>query len=131
MDSIIDFKQFPNLDVGQRNGATDYIDYLKWDEVKESVMVGVDKFRRKFIVFKMLVNDTIPVMQTFFQRYTDGKSWVGCGHATKHNLLFTEGGMNTDQFRLLNTIASGKRVSLEDNPKVRRQSTIFKVVKLF
>ena len=39
MDSIIDFTQFPNLDVGQRNGATDYIDYLKWDEVKESVMV--------------------------------------------------------------------------------------------
>ena len=74
MNDAIDFKQFPVINVGQRNGPTDYIDYLSWDEVKHPVMVGTDKFKRHFMVVKMTVDDN-KVMQTFF----NGTPMEQCG----------------------------------------------------
>ena len=111
MNNTIDFKQFPVIDVGQRNGPTDYIDYLSWNEIKYPVMVGADKFKRHFMVVKMTVDDK-KVMQTFFQRYTNGVMWMPCGHAT--DLLLNVTPMKKD-FNLIKDIIEGKKIKLDIN----------------
>lgn len=110
MDNFINFQNYPSLDVGNRNGATDYIDYLKWDDVKHPVMTGVDKFKRKFIVVKMKVGSA-KVMQTFFQRYTGGTLWMPCGHAT--DLLLNVRRMTDNDFKLIKNIIEGKTITLD------------------
>ena len=112
MNDAIDFKQFPVIHVGQRNGPTDYIDYLSWNEVKHPVMVGTDKFKRHFIVVKMTVDDK-KVMQTFFQRYTNGTMWMPCGHAT--DLLLNVTPMKEKDFKLVKDIIKGKKITLDIN----------------
>ena len=129
MDKVIDFKLYPTFDVKNRNGVTDYIDYLRWNEIDHSVMVGVDKFRRKFMVVKMLVNDDQKVMQTFFQRYTDGSGWMGCGHATSSNLIDTIGGMTNEQFVLIKNILTGSNISIKEEH--RPTDIKFKNVRLY
>ena len=42
-----------SLDIGERMGMTDYIDFLTQDEVPKNVMKGVDYYRRKFITIKI------------------------------------------------------------------------------
>lgn len=112
MNTVIDFAQFPVIDVGNRNGKTDYIDYLSWDEVKHPVMVGTDKFKRNFMVVKMTVDDT-KIMQTFFQRYTNGSVWMPCGHATE--LLLNVRLMTKKDFNLIKNIIEGNNVKLDIN----------------
>lgn len=102
MEDFYNRLDVPILDVGNRIGSTDYIDYIKLDEVTNSVMKGRDIFRRKFIVVKFKVDNEC-YLQTFFQRYTNGSMWMGCGHATI-NLIDTCGGMDKDQVSFINNV---------------------------
>ena len=95
LESLYDELDVPILDIGDRQGDTDYIDFLTLDEVTEPVMKGIDKFSRKFIVVKFMVDEE-KLMQTFFQRYTEGSLWMGCGHSTR-NLIDTQGGIKEEQ----------------------------------
>ena len=52
-------------------------------------------------------------MQTFFQRYTQGSQWQGCGHATP-SFLETSGGINLDQLNLIKDLMDDKQVYLEE-----------------
>ena len=105
--------QVPKLDLGSRKGWTDYIDFITWDEVKYSVMKGIDCLGRKFIVVKFLV-DKSKIMQTFFQRYSNGEGWMGCGHATI-NLIDTSGYMNIEQMDFIRRIIEGETVKINEN----------------
>ncbi len=102
----------PILDIGNRMGATQYLDFLSWDEVTYPVMKGTDIYGRYFIVIKMLVNDK-KIMQTFFKRYSDGKGWMGCGHATA-NLIETPGCMKEAQIQLIKDIINEKNPILKE-----------------
>jgi hypothetical protein len=62
-------KNYPRLDLKGRMGGTDYIDFLRWNEVNHPVMWGIDRYNRLFFVIKGYVNGK-RVLQTFFQRYT-------------------------------------------------------------
>ena len=68
MDKKIDFRHYPLLNIQCRQGSTDYIDFIKWDEVIYPVMVGIDKFKRKFMVIKFWINNR-QIMQTFSKIY--------------------------------------------------------------
>ena len=104
----------PNLDIGNRHGVTDYIDFIRIDEVTHSVMKGIDKYCRKFIVIKFIV-DGEHIMQTFFQRYNTGKLWMGCGHFTRQ-LIDTTGGIKDNQIILItNIIINGNAIILKDH----------------
>jgi len=98
----------PILNVNQRMGWTSYIDFITWKEVTHPIMKGIDICRRKFIVIKMVVNQ-VRIMQTFFQRYTGGEGWMGCGHATT-NLIDTSGGMTAEQIEFI------KKITNEESP---------------
>ena len=69
----------------------------------------LDCYSRKFIVVKFVVNQ-IRIMQTFFQRYTNGNCWMGCGHSTI-NLIDTSGGMRDNQVDFIRNIIKRKNVN--------------------
>jgi hypothetical protein len=103
----------PILDLGLRKGYTQYIDFITWNEVKHSVMKGIDCCQRKFIVMKFKI-DNQELMQTFFQRYTGGIGWMGCGHATP-NFIDTSGCLKQEQIDFLLEILNGnKKIITED-----------------
>lgn len=118
-----DFNQYvknldcPILDIGQRQGNTYYIDFIKFEEVTSPIMKGIDKFSRPFIVIKvngkLTDGSNIQLFQTFFQRYTDENLWMGCGHYGL-NLITTYGGMKSDQFKLIIDLINGKVCQIED-----------------
>ena len=68
-DIILKYKSLPNLNIGKRNGMTDYIDFIQFNEV-DTIAKGTDWFGRVFIVIKCVI-DNRPIMQTFFQRYSN------------------------------------------------------------
>jgi hypothetical protein len=109
------------LDVRDRFGDTNYIDFIKQSEVTENIMKGVDDNERPFIVFKAeLVYNTNntntkiikKTFTTFFQRYTDNKLlWHTCGD--DGDLLFdSNGGANLVQIKLIEELLKNKYIDL-------------------
>jgi hypothetical protein len=54
------------LDIGQRTGSTDYIDFVRSHEMRYEVMIGRDIFKRSFVCVRHPTG-----VLTFFQRYSD------------------------------------------------------------
>ena len=64
-------------------GGTDYIDCIKPKNLTNSIMVGVDFFRRPFITIKYKYQTKKERIGriTVFQRYSESKTqWVKCNH---------------------------------------------------
>lgn len=107
-------KNLPKLDIGLREGSTDYIDFLEWSEINYPAMYGIDCYNRPFFVLKFRIDNEF-FMQTFFQRYSDNiYDWRGCGHATE-NLINGFSGLNNHhkQF-LMDLISNGENIIDED-----------------
>jgi hypothetical protein len=103
----------PTLYLGNKQGNTAYIDFITLDDMTHSIMRGIDMYNRRFIVIKMIINNT-PLMQTFFQRYIESEGfWMGAGHHGGH-LIATEGGMKDNQFKLIDNIINDKIVKIEE-----------------
>ena len=104
MNKIIS-KDYPILDIKDKNGDTDYLDFIKYTDISNSISIGKDKFNRPFYVIRANIikadNSTESTLETFFQRYTDLENlWHGCGH-DGHYFISTEGGMNIKQAMFL------------------------------
>ena len=129
IQSILNY-DCPILDISEREGMTSYIDFIEEREMGENtVMKGIDCFRRPFLVIKATVdllasaaaprasaaapkNDYIHTFSTFFQRYSnDSLAWQCCGHYG-FLLMATEGGMRHEQFKLLNQLLYEKSVTI-------------------
>lgn len=115
------------LDIKDKRGNTDYIDFIKQSDVTTSLTKGIDVFKRPFLILLGILHfDSgdevdIEVFQTFFQRYTNNQTlWVGCGHRGI-NLMETSGGMSEAQITLLQELIINKKVTVlvEDFPKYR------------
>lgn len=109
---------FTNLDLRDRVGSTGYIDFIKPDELHESIdlMKGVDSSFRNFFVFKarFLFSDGtyFDTFSIFFQRYYDNELlWHCCGHYGIY-LMNTVGGTNNLQFRLIEELFTKKNIQL-------------------
>jgi hypothetical protein len=107
----------PILDIGNREGRTGYIDFIKIDEFNEPFNKGFDKFGRKFISFR--VDMEYPdgtIMETFttlFQRHTDTESlWMVAGAYRK--LFDTEGGTTLCQFQFLLKMFRDKTIDITE-----------------
>jgi hypothetical protein len=118
---VLELDKFPKLDIGNRMGTTDYIDFLKMEEITHPIMTGLDIFKRYFIVMKLLVDGRI-VLQTIFQRYSDNLSdWRGCGHFSPNVLLFSScSNITVDTFELILSLLKGEEniiIKKEHNPE--------------
>jgi hypothetical protein len=73
---IFNLETLPILDLGDRSGATDYIDFIKPENLTAPVMKGLDIHKRPFISLKIKRKDHDEVfVTTIFQRYTDHTRW--------------------------------------------------------
>ena len=111
-------KNLPILELGDRVGATQYIDFINKSEVTHPVMKGTDCYNRKFIVIKVIVDKKLCI-QTFFQRYDDSNQlWMGAiVRGNCYSLLDTCGGMLYSQAELLKDVIEEKQVRLEEKHK--------------
>ena len=128
---LIQIPDIPVLDIGRRIGHTEYIDFLKWDEVEYPVMKGIDVYKRHFIVVKMIVNGN-KIMETYFQRQTnDVNFWMACGHATR-GFLDTRGSeLIKGQIELLKKVINGENVLIEKKHNTKYGDFIGDYVRLF
>ena len=102
----------PVLNIGNRQGSTDYIDFITDDEVTSPIMTGVDMFNRRFIVIKAEIEGiNRKFMQTFFQRYTNGDMWIS---DFRNNFIETVGGLTEDQILLIQDLLDGEEVVIEE-----------------
>lgn len=112
--SQIYLHECPTLDVGNKNGHTGYIDYIRQTDFSQNVVKGCDSFGRQFIVFRADFvsenGDTKKTFTTFFKRYSDRETLY---HAAGHDglLLFrTEGGTTVEQMQFLLDLLEKKEV---------------------
>lgn len=121
----------PVLDIGLKNGSTGYLDFIKPDELGlNNIMKGKDCLSRPFIVFRAEYEypDGLKkkTFTTFFQRYSDNKLlWHCCGHYGI-NLMYTEGGTNTEQIKMLYELFSSGEYKI-DKDKIQEQRLNFKI----
>jgi hypothetical protein len=104
MNEIIS-KNYTILDIKDKNGDTDYLDFIKYTDISSPVTIGKDKFNRSFFVIRANIikadNSTESTLETFFQRYTDCYDlWHGCGH-DGHYFISTQGGIDKNQAMFL------------------------------
>lgn len=112
MSKLMHEKEFPYLDIKERTGWTDYIDFIDEKELTSPVMRGVDIFRRKFITIMVKIEGEI-YSQTFFQRYTDGLGWMG-GRIGRE-IFSTCGGMKDFHYNFIdNLITNGEALLTKD-----------------
>lgn len=73
--------KFPIINIGDKVGHTDYIDFLRPNDLSFPIMRGVDTFKRPFISLRYIdrrYNET--KVETFFQRYSDDYlTWTSGG----------------------------------------------------
>jgi hypothetical protein len=101
----------PNLDIGDREGITGYIDFIDTSEFVEPFNKGIDKYERKFVSLRANIEyedgTTKETFTTLFQRYYKRENlWMGAGRNT--HLFATDGGSNLQQLQLvLNLLKEG------------------------
>lgn len=71
----------PLLDIGDKMGGTDYIDFIRCEDMSAPVMVGTDSFKRKFVAMRIHVpiESGHSFVLTPFQRYTDSAGFWSYG----------------------------------------------------
>lgn len=94
------FNQLPVLDIGNREGSTGYIDFLRPADLTAPIMRGTDRYGRPFISMKLHERATGgEAVITIFQRYVEGGRWTYGGNFPSPGNFFN--GVFTDQDRAL------------------------------
>lgn len=107
------------LDIGDNVGDTGYIDFINLNDVKYSIMKGIDVHYRNFLTIKAYFlyddNTTENTFTTIFQRYTDNNlCYMACGHYGKI-FLHSSGGLDIEQLELINSLIKEKKINLNDD----------------
>lgn len=117
--SSIQKLDFPNFDIGNKIGFTNYIDFIQPNELVDgiNIMKGRDIYSRFFLIFKAIFEfedgTTFPTFSTFFQRYTQDESlYHCCGHHGIY-IMNTEGGTNLNQFQFIEELVTNGVVNLD------------------
>jgi hypothetical protein len=75
------YDTLPLLDIGNKIGYTDYIDFIRAEDMNHPIMKGIDIFGRKFIAIKVKTRNTQTnefkeIVGTFFQRYSNTNQYA-------------------------------------------------------
>ena len=75
----------------QFNGSTDYLDNISPDYLDNKIMIGIDKFKRSFIVLKIFYNNFCST-SVLFQRYTNiTNSWTHASYGSFEIITWATG----------------------------------------
>ena len=89
-------------------GSTDYIDCIFKNDTNNSIMIGIDKYRRPFITIKITDGKKISV-NTLFQRYSNRSYPIvfgTCYHYNIHKTLLKE-----EEIEIYDKIIKGNSVN--------------------
>lgn len=123
--------EIPIMDIGDNVGHTMYIDFIDAEDMDFPIMCGKDRYGRKFLVIKGLMElfdennqlvNSVNACQTFFQRYPNEKVYVGASNFG-NNFLITDGGLNKIQIEALERLVQNKKLEIDmtsDQPKYIR-----------
>lgn len=106
------------LNIQDKEGYTGYIDFIKKSNLNNNiVMKGLDKFNRRFLVFKaeFIYPDgkIIQSFTTFFQRYDNNLGiWHTCGNDGQL-LMSSDGGMTKQQMLFIKQLLYEKTINLD------------------
>jgi hypothetical protein len=67
------YEKLPILDIDNKQGATEYIDFIKKEDMAHPIMRGLDVLGRRFFALRTESNCVV-----FFERYSDSSTWLGC-----------------------------------------------------
>lgn len=88
LTKMIGEKELPILDLGKKVGHTDYIDFVRVDDVSAPIMRGVDVYRRPFVTIRVIDRETNKMgVHTLFRRYTDEISNTWCCGSCYKNII--------------------------------------------
>jgi hypothetical protein len=75
----VDIDKIPILDLGNKSGITNYIDFVTVEDVNAPIMKGIDVYKRPFLTLRIQdrLENTVSV-HTIFRRYTDASSETWC-----------------------------------------------------
>jgi len=105
----IELKDIPVLDLGNRGGSTDYIDFLSSDEMTAPIMQGIDKFNRRFMSFNIVSQDGGRGVITAFQRYTNSdKPWCIGGDVYRGDQRLSPSNRHPVPYKWLGLVVEGK-----------------------
>jgi hypothetical protein len=109
-------KDYPVL-ITTLEGHTGYIDFIEYSDVSSPVTKGYDIHGRPFFVVRAMITrqdgSTFDVFQTFFQRYTEGGYWMGCGHGG-NKFINTDGGLQERQALFLTELLENNCMDLSE-----------------
>jgi len=105
------------FNLGGRMGLTDYIDFLKQDEVPKNLMKGVDIYGRKFLTMKiggidLNNNKFFKSGQVFFERYSNDHTKIA-GADFEGSFISIYGRINQDQLKLIDDLVDGKIIKVK------------------
>lgn len=105
---IKNYEELPIIDIGDREGETGYIDFIKPKEMQSPIMRGTDKYNRKFFTIRAKHKKSNRFYtQTFFRRYVCQNKWsyggknivpFECGVIFNDNTLEKEALQNLREF---------------------------------
>lgn len=109
------------LDLGQRQGSTDYIDFVRVDDMTSPIMFGIDVCRRPFVSVLLSDKDGKQFVITGFQRYTDSEHPF-CVGGMHHWFFFKHNAEDiTEKFTRL---FAGEEIASVDNEHVIRLGSV-------
>jgi len=86
----LDPSKIPLLDINTKMGPTDYIDFIRTEDMVEDLMRGYDAYGRSFLAIKLEYQHkrtTKQVVCTLFQRYTSANSCIAIGTCYEHQCV--------------------------------------------
>ena len=106
------FSQLPVLNIGNRMGPTNYIDFLNPEDLDAPIMKGTDKYERPFIAIKMTDQQQNKTFVTaIFERYDLDQGsdlWVWCTRYTPLKIDNPVTNMTNASFNFFKDVINGK-----------------------
>ncbi len=106
-------KSFPYYQINNSlfGPCKDYPDFIRYDDVTDPIMIGVDQYNRTFIVFKLqiiLPNKSLNITEVLFQRHSNTTFWTSASNPRGMCGLMSNIEENYEQ---LNTLLKDGRIN--------------------
>ncbi len=110
------FLQLPVFDPDntELGPLTDYIDFIKYDEVTAPIMRGIDKYRRTFIVFKFRFvqsDRVVKITEVLFQRYTNNSFWTSASNPPGIYSVMAASGFEAEHYERIKQVLTDGRIN--------------------
>lgn len=112
-ENIMSLPRF-NIDNSYFGILRDYPDFIRHESVTDPIMIGIDQYRRTFIILKIKFvqsEKTINITTVLFQRYTDVAYWTSASNPQGIYHIMGDGGLGLEHFETIKKFLEEKCMS--------------------